>query len=253
LQTADALGVRFHLSDQEHPMRIHPKLICCFLPLMFLCACKKGSSTQETSTGKPPAGTNSAPANTAPVASAPAAVPGSADAAASAETTAKMAAAEWALKQDDIKRDPNGEWAIQATASSSYNDALGTAQWSSNQATGAPDVDKYGDDGHAWTSKTPDGGIEWLDLKYPKPVYATEVRVRESCGSGAVIKVEVYDEKGGAHAVWQGNDPTTELNYLMVKFPKTTFKTDRVKVTLATNVVPGWNEIDAVQLVGTDQ
>jgi hypothetical protein len=253
LQTADALGVRFHLSDQEHPMRIHPKLICCFLPLMFLCGCKKGSSTQETSTTKPPAGTNSAPANTAPAASAPAATPGSADAAASAETTAKMAAAEWALKQDEIKRDPNGEWAIQATASSSYNDAQGTAQWSSNQATGAPDVGKYGDDGHAWTSKTPDGGIEWLDLKYPKPVYATEVHVRESCGSGAVIKVEVYDEKGGAHAVWQGNDPTTELNYLMVKFPKTTFKTDRVKLTLATNVIPGWNEIDAVQLAGTDQ
>ncbi|MGZ6987451.1 MAG: hypothetical protein ACXVH0_00665 [Thermoanaerobaculia bacterium] len=29
--------------------------------------------------------------------------------------------------------------------------------------------------------------------------------------------------------------------------------TDRVKVTLATNVIPGWNEIDAVQLVGKDQ
>jgi len=26
-----------------------------------------------------------------------------------------------------------------------------------------------------------------------------------------------------------------------------------VKVTLATNVIPGWNEIDAVQLVGTEQ
>jgi hypothetical protein len=164
-----------------------------------------------------------------------------------------MAAAEWALKQDEIKSDPNGQWAIQATASSTYNDAQGTASYSANQATGAPNVDKYGDDGAAWASKTPDGGIEWLDLKYPKPVYATEVRVRESCGSGAAIKIEVYDEQGRAHAVWQGNDPTTELNYLMVKFPKTTFKTDRVKVTLATNVVPGWNEIDAVQLVGTDQ
>ncbi|HEX7680273.1 MAG TPA: hypothetical protein VF713_19230 [Thermoanaerobaculia bacterium] len=37
-----------------------------------------------------------------------------------------------------------------------------------------------------------------------------------------------------------------------VKFDKTTYKTDRVKVTLATNVVPGWNEIDAVQLVGKE-
>lgn len=67
--------------------------------------------------------------------------------------------------------------------------------------------------------------------------------MRESCGSGAVIKVEVYDQQGGAHAVWQGNDPTLELNYLLVKFPKTTFKTDRVKITLATNVVPGWTRL----------
>jgi len=232
-------------------MKISPKLICCFLLLGFLSGCKKSSTTHETSTTKPAESTNAAPA-TAPVASAPAA-PGSADAAASAETTAKMAAAEWALKQDEIKRDANGQWANQATASSTYNDAQGAAGFSANQATGAPNVDSYGDNGAAWTSKTPDGGIEWLDLKYPKPVHATEVRIRESCGSGAAIKIEVYDEQGGGHAVWQGTDPTTELNYLMVKFPKTTFKTDRVKITLATNVVPGWNEIDAVQLVGTDQ
>ena len=232
-------------------MKIYAKLICCFLLLVFLSGCKKSNSTEETS--KPAASTNAAPATTAPAASAPAATSSSADAAASAETTSKMAAAEWALKQDEIKRDSNGQWAIQATASSAYNDAQGAANFSANQATGAPNIEKYGDNEAAWTAKTPDSGIEWLDLKYPKPVHATEVRVRESNASGAVIKIEFYDEQGIAHAVWQGNDPTTELNYLMVKFPKTTFKTDRVKVTLATNVVPGWNEIDAVQLVGTDQ
>jgi len=232
-------------------MKIYPKLISCFLLLVFLGGCKKSNSTEETS--KPAPSTNAAPATTAPAASAPAATSSSADAAASAETTAKMAAAEWAIKQDEIKRDSNGQWAIQATASSAYNDAQGVAGFSANQATGAPNVETYGDNDAAWTPKTPDGGIEWLELKYPKPVHATEVRVRESNASGAVIKIEFYDEQGVAHAVWQGNDPTTELNYLMVKFPKTTFKTDRVKVTLATNVVPGWNEIDAVQLVGTDQ
>ena len=232
-------------------MKTYPRLICCFLLLVFISGCKKSNSTEETS--KPAASTNAAPATTAPAASAPAATSSSADAAASAETTSKMAAAEWAIKQDEIKRDSNGQWAIQATASSAYNDAQGAAGFSANQATGAPNVEKFGDNEAAWTAKTPDGGIEWLDLKYPKAVHATEVRVRESNASGAVIKIEFYDEQGVAHAVWQGNDPTTELNYLMVKFPKTTFKTGRVKVTLATNVVPGWNEIDAVQLVGTDQ
>jgi hypothetical protein len=229
-------------------MKICSRLICCVLPVVFLSACKKSDSSQETA-AKPAPSTNSAPANPAPAASAPAAAPGNAD----AEASAKLAAADWAMKQDEIKNDPNSEWAIQATASSTYGDAQGTARFSANQATGAPNVDKYGDDGSAWAPKTPDGGIEWLDLKYPKPVYATEVRVRESCGSGAVVKVEVFDEKGEAQSVWQGNDPTKDLNYLIVKFPKTEFKADRVKVTLATNVVPGWNEIDAVQLVGTDQ
>ena len=157
------------------------------------------------------------------------------------------------MKQDEIKNDSNGQWAIQATASSTYNDAQGTASWSANQVTGPPNVEKYGDDGHAWAPKTPDAGIEWVDLKYPKPVYATAVRIRESCGSGAVIKVELFDESSKPHTVWAGNDPTTDLNYLIVNFGKTPYKSDRVKVTLATNVVPGWNEIDAVQLVGTDQ
>jgi hypothetical protein len=83
-------------------------------------------------------------------------------------------------------------------------------------------------------------------------VHAEEVRIRESCGSGTVITVEVFDEQGAAHTVWAGNDPTTDLNYLILKTPKTAFKTDRVKITLATNVVSGWNEIDAIQL-GSDQ
>jgi hypothetical protein len=226
-------------------MKTHFKLICCLLPLALLCAgCKKQPATQEptaTNAAKP-AQPASTPAATAPDASAN-----------GAETTAKLAAAAWALKQDEIKNDPKGQWAVQATSSSSYNDAQGTAQWSAGQATGAPNVENYGDNGNAWAPKTPDAGIEWLDLKYAKPVHAEEVRIRESCGSGAVIKVEVFDEQGAAHTVWTGNDPTTELNYLIVKTPKTVFKTDRVKITLATNAVPGWNEIDAVQLVGSDQ
>jgi len=215
---------------------------------LFIGCGKSNSPAPETKSAAAP---QTAPAP-AP-AQAPAAAPVVNADGSSVDTTAKLAAADWAIKQDEIKNDPNGEWAILATASSTYNDAQGQAPWSANQATGLPNVDKYGDDGKAWTSKTPDAGIEWLDVKYPKAVHATEVRVRESCGSGAVIKIELFDEGGLAHTVWAGNDPTTGLNYLLAKFPKTSFKADRVKITLATNVIPGWNEIDAVQLVGTDQ
>jgi len=159
---------------------------------------------------------------------------------------------EWALKLDEIKNDANGQWANGAKASSAYNDAQGTAGYSASQASGAPNVEGYGSSNSAWTSKTPDAGIEWLELEYAKPVHATGVRVRESNGAGAIIKVEVFDEQGGAHAVWTGADSTQGLNFLIVEFPATAFKTNRVKLTLATNVVPGWSAIDAVQLVGTE-
>jgi hypothetical protein len=225
-------------------MKTRLMLSCCALAFALLVVgCKKESGSQESSAAKPAA---QSPAPVTPAANTQAAND------MAAETTAKLAGAEWALKQDEIKNDSKGQWAIAATASSTYNDAKGTDSWSANQATGAPNVDKYADDGKAWTSKTPDAGIEWLDLKFPKPVHAEEIRIRESCGSGAVIKVELIDEQGAAHTAWAGNDPTTDLNYLMVKVPKTGYKTDRVKITLATNVVPGWNEIDAVQLVGSD-
>ena len=213
------------------------------------CA-KKQAEVSSSAAPAAPAAPAAAAAPAAPAAPPAAAPPAAAADNGVADTTAKLAAAEWALKQDEIKRDPDGQWASEATASSSYNDAQGDAGWSAKQATGAPDVDRYSDDSHAWAPKTQDGGIEWLDLKYLKPVHASEVRVRESMGSGAVIKVELFDEAGAAHAIWQGVDPTKELNYLILKFKPTEYKVGRVKVTLATNVIPGWNEIDAVQLVG---
>ncbi|HLG56388.1 MAG TPA: hypothetical protein VI485_13715 [Vicinamibacterales bacterium] len=188
----------------------------------------------------------------APVASAAPPVVATA-AAESPEALRKKVQIAWALKQDEIKSDPNGAWAVQAKASSAYHDAKGTSPYSPSQATGLPNIEGYGNSALAWVPKTPDAGIEWLELQYSKPVHATMVRVRESYGSGAVMKVELFDEQGAPHTVWTGADLTKELDYLVVEFPKTAFKSGRVKLTLATNVVSGSNQIDAVQLVGTDQ
>jgi len=198
----------------------------------------------------------------APVASAPAATaallaataaPAAPPTAAEREAERKKAQIEWALKQDEIKSDPNGQWATDAKASSTFNDAKGNTSYSASQATGEPNVQTYSTTPQAWSSKTPDSGIEWLELTFAKPVRANAVRVRESSGSGALIKIEVFDEKGASHTVWSGADSTKELNYLIAEFPKTAFMTNRVKLTLATNVVGGWNQIDAVQLVGSIQ
>ncbi|ABF39300.1 hypothetical protein Acid345_0295 [Candidatus Koribacter versatilis Ellin345] len=225
--------------------------------LLVIGGCKKKEAQVETSqpntrtSGTPTLAARPAVPNeaaTASSATSTVAAPGL-----SAETTAKLEGAAWAMKQDEILHDANGQWAASAEASSTFHDAKDQESFSSWQASGAPNVEHESDDPHSWASKTEDGGIEWLDLKYGKPVFATAVRIRESNAPGAIIKVDLYDEAGAAHSIWQGTDPTKGLNYFMLNFPKTSFKVARVRVTLATNIVPGWNEIDAVQLVGTEQ
>jgi hypothetical protein len=122
------------------------------------------------------------------------------------------------------------------------------------RATGAPEAQAYGDVAEAWASKLADVGIEWLDLIFAKPVNATDVRIRQNYAPGAIIRVELFDDKGAAYPVFTGPDATVHqpdaISWLNVKTPATAYKTQRVKITLASNVVPGWNEIDAAQLVG---
>lgn len=164
-----------------------------------------------------------------------------------------------AIEEETILKDPEGQWAITSTASSSYaGDRKGKeANWSADQMTGAPDVNNYGDDGNAWASKDKDKGIEWVELTFPKAVYATEVRVRQNYNPGAIVKVALIDEKGNREIVWDDVDKTkyksNAIQYFIAKFDKSDYKTKKIRITLATNTVPGWNEIDAVQLVGTDK
>ncbi len=208
-----------------------------------------------------------APSQTAPPTSAPAAVaaaPAAARAATASaaaagedpEVTRKRAELDRAMADDAIKRDPQGQWAVQATASTSYAGDLNNIGTSYHpmRATGAPDVPIHADDGRAWASKESDAGIEWLELSYLKAVSATAVRVRQSYHPGAIAKIELFDDAGKAFTVWQGPDntkyPPATMAWLEAKFDKTNYKTQKVRITLATNLVQGYNEIDAVQLVG---
>lgn len=166
----------------------------------------------------------------------------------------RKAAVAFALAEQEIADTPNGQWASAATASSTYNGAKEQASYSEWQATGAPNVTSYGDVGTAWASKDADAGIEWLQVSFAKPVHATAIKIRQNNAPGAIIKVELIDDQNGKHTIFEGVDETKYPANTIVWFDKTFNKTDYVvtgaKITLATNAVSGWNEIDAVQLVG---
>ncbi|MEM7390722.1 MAG: hypothetical protein AAF492_00120 [Verrucomicrobiota bacterium] len=153
----------------------------------------------------------------------------------------------------DVRVDNEGrfrQWARKAKASSQY----GETGWSASQATGKPDTTRSGDYKTAWAPKVQDGGEEWLELDFSYAVTPSLIRIHETYNPGALIKVDVLDDQGEWHRYWQGRDPTDKSPQWFEVRPTEkealTFPTRRVRITLDTKSVSGWNEIDAVELVG---
>jgi len=204
--------------------------------------------------------------------------------------------------------DENGHWTLTrwdragATLISSVR-IRGGLNWSTGQATGAPDTPSIGDQVTAWASASSDGSPEWLELRYNKAVIPRVVLVYESYSPGALYKVSVFDKEGTEHVAWTGVDPavppvpapvTTQPAtniaplpgsplsvYTLVEAPapasvpptgaasgapappltttggvpiaripiSLNIPSKRIKIYLASDKVPGWNEIDAVGLL----
>ncbi len=158
-----------------------------------------------------------------------------------------------ANSDDAFLKDEKGQWAVGAQASSTYaNNGGKQASWSPEQMIGKPNVQKYGDNGNAWASKEQDKGTEWVKLTFEKEVNATEVRIKQTYKPGAISKIELIDTKNMSHVVYEGKVEAKDdkIQYMTASFEKTPYKTKTVKITIDSKAVAGWNEIDAVQLVG---
>ncbi len=127
-------------------------------------------------------------------------------------------------------------------------------QWGPEQALGPPDTNRAGDIPTAWASLTPDGQDEWLQLTFGKAVVPRMVLVYETFNPGAVMRVSVFDAAGKETTAWEGTDPlAVGSGHGVARLPVTLgVSTRKIRVHLASKRVPGWNEIDAVALVGAD-
>jgi hypothetical protein len=141
---------------------------------------------------------------------------------------------------------PISQWAATATASSFY----GLPDWSPNRATGAPDVTTCSDDARAWSSAR-GNGVEWLELTYSGHVYATEVRVYQTFGRGAVSRISLIDVEGNAQVAWEGEDVTAPCpGVLIARVAQTSTRIAAVRIDLDESRTGFWNQIDAVELIG---
>ena len=218
--------------------------------LLALTACQKKTEPQAQAQAAPDSQASSPAASQGATAAAPTA-PTEVD----PEVAKRKAAMEFALAEQKIADEPLGQWAVSAKASSTFASGIDEKQgYQPWQATGAPNVTRYSDSTESWASKEQDKGIEWLEVGFAKAVHATELRIRQSNAPGAIIKVELLDDKGGKHAIFSGVDETSyppqTITWFTAKTAKTDYLVKGALITLATNAVSGWNEIDAVQLLG---
>ena len=88
--------------------------------------------------------------------------------------------------------------------------------------------------------------MEWIELRYPEPVLATELRIHASFNPGAVVRVLGGAAEGELREIWSGTGPTTPLQTIPLSPPA---EITRIKLELDTSKIPGWNQIDAVALV----
>lgn len=140
------------------------------------------------------------------------------------------------------------QWASEALASSSYDEE----NWAASQATGEPDTLECGDFETAWASAT-SNSREWLIVYFPQPVYAVEVNLYETDNPDQVVSIELIDLQGQFVTVYTATPRRVETCPYRLSVP-TAFSgvlAQGVRVTIDQSLLSlGWNEIDAVEIVG---
>ena len=162
--------------------------------------------------------------------------------------------------------DPSGTWqkvmspgelreltrSMDAAMQAAVTKLPGGPSWSPGRAAGPPDTAGHGDYSTAWASQSQDGGKEWLQVKYQKSVEISEINIHETYNPGAISKVSALMPDGSERVIWQGTmNPEQDVIERAVKVPPGV-RSDQIRIELDTSRVPGWNEIDAVELVGKD-
>ncbi|MDJ0973020.1 MAG: hypothetical protein QNJ98_00995, partial [Planctomycetota bacterium] len=123
--------------------------------------------------------------------------------------------------------------------------------WGDAQMTGEPDTPVGGDNQTAWASLKAQEGMVWVELDFPVDVVPEQVRVHETFNAGAIVKVEVRMSGGDYVTLWKGEARAAGTpRWFAPPLESLAERIRTVRLTLDTNKVNGWNEIDAVELVG---
>ncbi|MBC8332503.1 MAG: hypothetical protein H8E28_11025 [Anaerolineae bacterium] len=167
----------------------------------------------------------------------------------SVQSTPTLEATPEDLPLEMIQAGQVRQWAIGANASSSYADP----EWGSEQVVGAPNTARCGDFQTAWSSSGSDSR-EWLEVEFETPLYVTAVNIVQSFNPNQISKVELLDAFGRMEIIYESApfQVTQPCPYtLAIPIPRTAQRYTIVRITIDQAILGlGWNQIDAVELVG---
>ena len=136
--------------------------------------------------------------------------------------------------------DGDGQYATSATASSTYG-----ADTNVKRMLGKGDQLVW------WPGKKNEGEVT-VELGFDNATKASGVIVTSAraYSTGALLKVELRDEKGKWHTVWTGSESSTRDDHdVELAFKSTDFKTKDVRLTIDTDKLQTWEAIDSVKLL----
>ena len=141
------------------------------------------------------------------------------------------------------------QWAVGAEASSEFADP----EWAAVQATDAPNTPRCGDYETAWATAGSDT-IETLVLTYTVSVHVTGINIVQSFNPNQISKVELIGVFERAVSVYDGQPRQVDQPCpytLSIPIEKTEGRFNKVRLTVDQSILGmGWNQIDAVELIG---
>lgn len=142
------------------------------------------------------------------------------------------------------------QWASTADGTSQYTDT----SWNFLQATGEPNTFDCGDIVTAWASAS-SSGQESLTVGFEQAVIPTQINIYQTYNPGSIVRVEIGNPANEINielpdsADPVGNTPCPGVFTLDISGIDTPI--NEVTIYLDQSAIGSWNEIDAVQLVGT--
>ncbi len=130
-----------------------------------------------------------------------------------------------------------------------FSSQYSSSQFNIESLSGSPDVyPGYGLDLGSWISASADGQREYVEVGFNNPGPVNFIDIYETLNPGAVDSVFLMDPGNGYQLVYSGTAAATATvgTKNRIYFPQTAYDVSKVKITLASDSIAGYNAIDAI-------